>query len=65
MNRTHSRYSHGWWPGQPPGISARACSELVSLAGQTVDPALVHAWLRVVDSEVAPARRLEGEGETV
>jgi response regulator RpfG family c-di-GMP phosphodiesterase len=45
--------SHGWWPGQPTGISARACSELVSLAGQTVDPALVHAWLRVVDREVA------------
>ena len=45
--------SHGWWPGQPAVISARACSELVSLAGQTVDPALVHAWLRVVDREVA------------
>jgi response regulator RpfG family c-di-GMP phosphodiesterase len=45
--------SHGWWPGQPAVISARACSELVALAGQTVDPALVHAWLRVVDREVA------------
>jgi HD-GYP domain-containing protein (c-di-GMP phosphodiesterase class II) len=31
--------SHGWWPGQP--------------AGQTVDPALVHTWLRVLDREVA------------
>ena len=45
--------SQGWWPGQPVSISARACSELVSLAGQTVDPALVHTWLRVLDREVA------------
>lgn len=45
--------SHGWWPGQPPAISARACMELVSLAGQTVDPALVHTWLRVLDRELA------------
>lgn len=45
--------SQGWWPGQPAGISARACFELVSLAGQTVDPALVHTWLRVLDREVA------------
>lgn len=45
--------SQGWWPGQPPTISARACMELVSLAGQTVDPALVHTWLRVLDREVA------------
>ena len=45
--------SHGWWPGQPAGVSARACMELVSLAGQTVDPALVHAWLRVLDRELA------------
>lgn len=45
--------SHGWWPGQPAAISARACMELVSLAGQTVDPALVHTWLRVLDREVA------------
>ena len=44
--------SQGWWPGQPAGISARACFELVSLAGQTVDPALVHTWLRVLDREV-------------
>ena len=45
--------SQGWWPGQPAGISARACFELVSLAGQTLDPALVHTWLRVLDREVA------------
>jgi HD-GYP domain-containing protein (c-di-GMP phosphodiesterase class II) len=45
--------SQGWWPGQPAAISARACVELVSLAGQTVDPALVHVWLRVLDREVA------------
>ena len=45
--------SHGWWPGQSPAVSARACFELVSLAGQTVDPALVHTWLRVLDREVA------------
>ena len=45
--------SQGWWPGQPAAISARACFELVSLAGQTVDPALVHTWLRVLDREVA------------
>ena len=45
--------SQGWWPGQPASISARACSELVSLAGQTVDPALVHTWLRVLDRELA------------
>jgi HD-GYP domain-containing protein (c-di-GMP phosphodiesterase class II) len=45
--------SHGWWPGQPTMASVRACMELVSLAGQTVDPALVHTWLRVLDREVA------------
>jgi response regulator RpfG family c-di-GMP phosphodiesterase len=45
--------SQGWWPGQPASISARACSDLVALAGQTVDPALVHTWLRVLDREVA------------
>ncbi|AMY10382.1 Response regulator containing a CheY-like receiver domain and an HD-GYP domain protein [Luteitalea pratensis] len=45
--------SKGWWPGQPAVISARACFELVSVAGQTVDPALVHTWLRVLDREVA------------
>lgn len=45
--------SQGWWPGQPTQISVRACTELVSLAGQTVDPALVHTWLRVLDREVA------------
>ena len=45
--------SHGWWPGQPAAVSARACSDLVSLAGQTLDPALVHTWLRVLDREVA------------
>jgi response regulator RpfG family c-di-GMP phosphodiesterase len=45
--------SQGWWPGQPAAISARACMELVSLAGQTVDPALVHTWLRVLDRELA------------
>jgi response regulator RpfG family c-di-GMP phosphodiesterase len=45
--------SQGWWPGQPASISARACFELVSVAGQTVDPALVHTWLRVLDREVA------------
>ncbi len=45
--------SQGWWPGQPTSSSARACMELVSLAGQTVDPALVHTWLRVLDREVA------------
>jgi len=45
--------SQGWWPGQPAAVSARACMELVSLAGQTVDPALVHIWLRVLDREVA------------
>jgi len=45
--------SHGWWPGHPAAISARACMELVSLAGQTVDPALVHTWLRVLDRELA------------
>jgi HD-GYP domain-containing protein (c-di-GMP phosphodiesterase class II) len=44
--------SHGWWPGQPAPVVARACMELVSLAGQTVDPALVHTWLRVMDREV-------------
>jgi response regulator RpfG family c-di-GMP phosphodiesterase len=45
--------SHGWWPGQATAISARACFELVALAGQTVDPALVHTWLGVLDREVA------------
>ena len=45
--------SHGWWPGQPASIGVRACHELVTLAGQTVDPALVHTWLRVLDREVA------------
>ncbi|MGI8673057.1 MAG: hypothetical protein ACR2LU_10675, partial [Luteitalea sp.] len=45
--------SGGWWPGQPAAVSARACMELVALAGQTLDPALVHTWLRVLDREVA------------
>jgi response regulator RpfG family c-di-GMP phosphodiesterase len=45
--------SHGWWPGQPTANSARACMELVALAGKTVDPALVHTWLRLLDREVA------------
>lgn len=45
--------SQGWWPGQPASISARVCSELVALAGETVDPALVHTWLRVLDRELA------------
>lgn len=45
--------SQGWWPGQPAAICARASFELVSLAGQTVDPALVHTWLRVLDRELA------------
>ncbi|BCS33490.1 hypothetical protein TBR22_A27170 [Luteitalea sp. TBR-22] len=45
--------SHGWWPGQPAAVGIRACAELVALAGQTVDPALVHSWLRVLDREVA------------
>ncbi len=45
--------SGGWWPGQPAAVSARACMALVALAGQTVDPALVHTWLRVLDREVA------------
>lgn len=45
--------SHGWWPGQPAAVGARACMELVSLAGQTVDPALVRSWLRVLDRELA------------
>ena len=45
--------SQGWWPGRPEAVSTRACMELVSLAGQTVDPALVHGWLRVLDRELA------------
>lgn len=45
--------SHGWWPGQSAAVGVRACHELVSLAGQTVDPALVHNWLRVLDRELA------------
>lgn len=45
--------SQGWWPGQSTAVGARACFELVSLAGQTVDPALVHTWLGVLDREVA------------
>lgn len=45
--------SNGWWPGQPIAVSARACMELVTLAGKTVDPTLVHTWLRVLDREVA------------
>lgn len=45
--------SQGWWPGQPAAAGVRACSTLVSLAGQTLDPALVRAWLAVVDREVA------------
>ncbi|HTV03598.1 MAG TPA: HD domain-containing phosphohydrolase [Luteitalea sp.] len=53
LTRDFDLASHGWWPGHPAGVSARACMELVTLAGQTVDPALVHAWLRVLDREVA------------
>ena len=45
--------SQGWWPGQSVAVSARACAELVTLAGKTIDPALLHGWLRVLDREVA------------
>ncbi|MCC6163512.1 MAG: hypothetical protein IT182_09205 [Acidobacteria bacterium] len=51
--RDFDRASHGWWPGQPPVVGAHACASLVSLAGQTIDPALVHTWLRVLDRQVA------------
>lgn len=47
--------SGGWWPGHPAAVSARACAELVALAGHTLDPALVHAWLGVLDRELAAA----------
>jgi response regulator RpfG family c-di-GMP phosphodiesterase len=53
LTRDFDLASQGWWPGHPAAVSARACMELVALAGQTVDPALVHAWLRVLDREVA------------
>lgn len=45
--------SDGWWPGTPGPTVARACSLLVAAAGTTLDPALVHAWLRLMDRQIA------------
>lgn len=41
--------SDGWWPGTPSAAVARACSHLVAEAGGSLDPAFVHAWLRLMD----------------
>ena len=45
--------SGGWWPGTPGPAVAQACSRLVADAGRTLDPALVHAWLRLMDRHLA------------
>lgn len=45
--------SDGWWPGTVDPAVARACSHLVECAGTLVDPALVHAWLRLLDRHLS------------
>lgn len=45
--------SDGWWPGTVGPSVARACSHLVEVAGTLVDPALVHAWLRLLDRHLS------------
>jgi hypothetical protein len=45
--------SEGWWPGIVGPSVARACSHLVEAAGTLVDPALVHAWLRLLDRHLS------------
>lgn len=45
--------SDGWWPGTVGPSVARACAYLVSAAGESLDPAVVHAWLRLLDRHLS------------
>lgn len=51
--RDFDEASDGWWPGTPTTRVTAACSQLVTMAGTTLDPALVHAWLRLLDRHLA------------
>lgn len=51
--REFDEASDGWWPGTAGPIVARACSHLVEQAGTLLDPALVHAWLRLLDRHLS------------
>ncbi len=51
--RDFDEASDGWWPGAPPPRVAHACAHLVATAGTNLDPALVHAWLRLLDRHLA------------
>jgi hypothetical protein len=51
--RTFDERSGGWWPGMAGAPVTRACAHLVELAGTSLDPALVYAWLRLMDRHVS------------
>jgi HD-GYP domain-containing protein (c-di-GMP phosphodiesterase class II) len=51
--REFDEASDGWWPGTVGPAVARACTHLVDTAGTVLDPALVHAWLRLLDRHLS------------
>lgn len=51
--RDFDEASGGWWPGAVSPAVTTACAQLVERAGTTVDPALVHAWLRLLDRHLS------------
>ena len=51
--REFDEVSDGWWPGTVGPSVTRACAHLVQRAGTSVDPALVHAWLRLLDRHLS------------
>ncbi len=53
LARTFDEHSGGWWPGTPGVTVTRACSHLVERAGSSLDPALVHGWLRLMDRHLS------------
>lgn len=53
LAREFDEASDGWWPGAAGATVTRACEHLVRAAGTTLDPALVHAWLRLMDHHLS------------
>lgn len=53
LTRAFDAASGGWWPGVAGPAVARACAQLVHDAGTTLDPALVHVWLRLLDRHLS------------
>lgn len=51
--REFDEASDGWWPGTAGPVVTHAATHLVRLAGTTLDPALVHAWLRLLDRHLS------------